>query len=131
MAMILVLDDVLDAVNLLKRILEKKGHQVVGFTDEEEAIAHVKNHKIDLAILDIKLKKLNGVQVLEELKKIDSQVRVMMLTGYPTLQSAKAALMMGAREYCVKPIDKEEFEEKVEKALSGIEGPRRPPSPHL
>jgi DNA-binding NtrC family response regulator len=118
MAMILVLDDVLDAVNLLKRILEKKGHQVVGFTDEEEAIAHVRNHKIDLAILDIKLKKLNGVQVLEELKKIDSQVRVMMLTGYPTLQSAKAALMMGAREYCVKPIDKEEFEEKVEKALS-------------
>ena len=117
MAVILVLDDVLDAVNLLKRILEKKGHQVVGFTDEEEAITHVRGHKVDLAILDIKLRKLNGVQVLEELKKIDPHLRVMMLTGYPTLESAKAALTMGASEYCVKPIDKDEIEEKVEKAL--------------
>ena len=117
MAVILVLDDVLDAVTLLKRILEKKGHQVVGFTEEEEAITHVRGHKVDLAILDIKLKKLNGVEVLEELKKIDPQIRAIMLTGYPTLESAKASLTLGAREYCVKPIDKDEIEDKVEKVL--------------
>lgn len=117
MAAILVLDDVLDSVILLQRILEKKGHQVFGFTEEEEAISHVRDHTVDLAILDIKLKKMNGVEVLEELKKIDPKVRVIMLTGYPTLESAKASLNLGAREYCVKPIDKEEIEEKVEKVL--------------
>ena len=117
MAAILVLDDVLDSVILLQRILEKKGHQVFGFTEEEEALSHVRAHTVDLAILDIKLKKMNGVEVLEELKKIDPKVRVIMLTGYPTLESAKASLNLGAREYCVKPIDKEEIEEKVEKVL--------------
>lgn len=117
MANILVLDDVFDAVNLLRRILTKKGHQVVGFTEEEEAIDHVRSNPVDLAILDIKLKKIDGVEVLAELKKVRPQIRVIMLTGYPTLESARESLRLGASEYCVKPIDKDEIEEKVEKVL--------------
>lgn len=117
MATILVLDDVLDAVILLSRILEKKGYQVLGFTEEEEAIDHVRKNKVDVAILDIKLKKISGVEVLAEVKKIDPQIRVIMLTGYPTLESARESLKLGANEYCVKPIDKDEIEEKVEKVL--------------
>ena len=117
MATVLVLDDVLDAVVLLRRILEKKGHQVVGFTEEEEAVAHVKTNRVDLVILDIKLKKMDGVEVLAEMKKADPQIRAIMLTGYPTLESARESLQLGASEYCVKPIDKEEIEEKVEKVL--------------
>lgn len=117
MATILVLDDVLDAVTLLRRILEKKGFQVFGFTEEEEAIDHVRNNKVDVAILDIKLKKISGVEVLAEVKKIDPQIKVIMLTGYPTLESARESLKLGASEYCVKPIDKDEIEEKVEKVL--------------
>ena len=117
MANVLVLDDVLDAVVLLRRILEKKGHRVVGFTEEEEAVAHVKTNRVDLVILDIKLKKMDGVEVLAEMKKADSQIRAIMLTGYPTLESARESLQLGASEYCVKPIDKEEIEEKVEKVL--------------
>jgi DNA-binding NtrC family response regulator len=117
MATILILDDVLDAVVLLRRILEKKGHRVVGFTEEEEAVAHVKANKVDLVILDIKLKKMDGVEVLAEMKKADPQIRAIMLTGYPTLESARESLQLGASEYCIKPIDKEEIEEKVEKVL--------------
>jgi len=117
MATVLVLDDVLDAVVLLRRILEIKGHQVVGFTEEEEAVAHVKTNRVDLVILDIKLKKIDGVEVLAEMKKSDPQIRAIMLTGYPTLESARESLQLGASEYCVKPIDKEEIEEKVEKVL--------------
>jgi DNA-binding NtrC family response regulator len=117
MVKILVLDDVLDAVTLLKRILEKKGYQVFGFTEEEEAIDHVKGNKVNLAILDIKLKKISGVDVLAEMKKIDPDIGVIMLTGYPTLESARESLKLGASEYCVKPIDKDEIEEKVEKVL--------------
>jgi DNA-binding NtrC family response regulator len=119
MAKILVLDDVMDAGLLVKRILEKKGHEVVSFTEEEDALDHARASKVDLAVLDIKLKKLNGVQVLEELKKIDSAMRVIMLTGYPTLETARESLRLGANEYCVKPIDKEELEEKVASALEG------------
>lgn len=117
MPTILVLDDVLDVVNLTKRILQKKGREIIGFTEEEEALTYARTHDVALAVLDIKLKKMNGVEVLEELKKIAPMMRVIMLTGYPTVESAQKSLKLGASEYCVKPIDNEELEEKVEKAL--------------
>ena len=69
MGRILVLDDILDASVMIKRILERKGHQVVVFTDEEEALAYLRSSAVDVAILDIRLKKMSGVDVLEELKK--------------------------------------------------------------
>ena len=119
MATILVLDDVLDAVILIKRILSRKGHEVITFTEEEEAIAYAAAHSVDLAILDIKLKRLSGVEVLEMLKKIAPAIRVLMLTGYPSLETAREALALGAGEYCVKPIDMDELEDKVAALLAG------------
>jgi len=118
MAKILTLDDVLDAGILIKRILERKGHEVFIFTEEEEALHHARTHTVDLAILDIKLKKMSGVEVLEELKKMDSDIRAIMLTGYPTMETARESLKLGADEYCVKPIDKDELEEKVAAVLN-------------
>jgi DNA-binding response OmpR family regulator len=117
MANILVLDDVLDAGLLIKRILERQGHQIFTFTEEEDAINYIKSNKMDLAILDIKLKKMSGIEVLTELKKIAPTIRAIMLTGYPTIGTAQESLELGADEYCVKPIDKDELEEKVASVL--------------
>ncbi len=117
MANILVLDDVIDAGVLLKRILERKGHNVLVYSEEEEALKYIAKNKIDLAILDIKLKKMTGVEVLELIKEISTDIKVIMLTGYPTLETARASVKHGADEYCVKPIDKEELESKVEEVL--------------
>jgi DNA-binding NtrC family response regulator len=119
---ILVLDDVMDAGVMIKRILERKGHEVTVFTDEEEALAFTRSAPVDVAILDIRLKKMSGVDVLEELKKISPQTQVIMLTGYPTLETARQAQEWGAFDYCIKPIDKDELEEKVASALAA--GPR-------
>lgn len=118
MANILALDDMEDAANLVKRILKRLGHDVHAFSDEEAAIEFAAGHPIDLAILDIKLKKMNGVEVLEELKKIHPRMKAIMLTGYPTMETAKASLKLGASDYCVKPIDNDELEAKVNQALS-------------
>lgn len=117
MAIILALDDVSDASILMKRILERKGHQVHAFTEEEDALAFARDEKPDLAILDIKLKRLTGVEVLEELRKISPGTRVIMLTGYPTLETARHAKALGATDYLVKPIDKDELEARVAAAL--------------
>lgn len=118
MADILVLDDVLDVGMMLRRILTRKGHQVHVFSDEEPAFEHARKNPVDMAILDIKLKKMSGVEVLDELKKINPRIRVMMLTGYPTLETAREALQLGADEYCVKPIDIDELEEKTAEILA-------------
>lgn len=118
MAEILALDDVQDATILIGKILTKKGHNVHTFTEEDEAIAYARANKVDLAILDIKLKKMSGIEVLGLLKAAAPEMRVIMLTGYPTVETAREAISLGADEYCVKPIDREELEEKVEKVLS-------------
>jgi DNA-binding NtrC family response regulator len=119
MATILVLDDVSDAGALIRRILEKKGHAIETFTEEEQALARIRKGGVDLAILDIKLKKMSGIEVLEEIKKIDRTIKVIILTGYPTLETARESVKLGANEYCVKPIDKLELEEKVAGVLQG------------
>lgn len=117
MAEILALDDVQDATVLIGKILKKKGHNVHTFTEEDEAIAFVKDNPIDLAILDIKLKKMSGVEVLKIMKESSPSMHAIMLTGYPTVETAREAISLGADEYCVKPIDRDELEGKVEKVL--------------
>lgn len=118
MAEIIVLDDVSDAGVLVRRILERKGHKVTAFTEEEEALSFARKRRPDLAILDMKLKKMTGVEVLEELRKVSPDTKVIMLTGYPTLETARESLRLGASEYCVKPIDKDELEAKVAEVLA-------------
>lgn len=122
MAEILALDDVLDATVLVGKILRKKGHNVHTFTEEDEAIAFARKHPVDLAILDIKLKKMSGIEVLALLKQEKPSVRAIMLTGYPTVETAREAINLGADEYCVKPIDRAELEEKVAKVLAAGAG---------
>ena len=119
MAEILVLDDVLDATVLVGKILSKKGHTVHTFTEEDAAIDFVKGHPVDMAILDIKLQKMTGIEVLALLKRLQPDMRAVMLTGYPTVETAREAGGLGADEYCVKPVDKQELEEKVERVLKG------------
>ncbi len=117
MSHIIVLDDVEDAGAMIQRILERKGHTVTVFTEEQDALDHVREQDVDIAILDIKLKKMNGVEVLRRIREVRPDVDVLMLTGYPTLETAKEAKGYGAREYLVKPIDKNELEEKIQAVL--------------
>ncbi|MBN2032006.1 MAG: response regulator [Deltaproteobacteria bacterium] len=118
MAKILVLDDMAETVVLIQTILGTKGHDVTGFTDEEQAIAYARSRDVDLLILDVKLKKLSGLDVLREIKRLQPQVKAMILTGYPSLESAREAKDLGVQEYCIKPMEKEELEEKAAQVLA-------------
>jgi len=117
MARILVLDDVLDAGVLIKRILQKQGHVVHVFHDEDEALRFTEKNSVDLAILDMNLPKMDGLDVLCEMQKALPRLPAIMLTGLPDADMAKQAFAQGAVAYCVKPIDKERLEERVAKAL--------------
>jgi len=117
MAKILVLDDEKDACDLIERILSST-HDVTTFTEEEEAIAFALREPVDLAVLDIKLKVMSGVDVLARLKQDNPDIKAIMLTGYPTVETARRSLTLGAHEYLVKPIDIDELEQKVKKVLT-------------
>lgn len=117
MARILVLDDVLDAGVLIQRILERKGHVVHVFHDEDEALRFTEKNPVDLAILDMNLRKMDGLAVLGEMQKSLPRLPAIMLTGLPDVNLAKQAFTQGAVAYCAKPIDKERLEERVAEAL--------------
>ncbi len=117
MARILVVDDEKDACDLIERILSSK-HEVKTFTDEDRALEYADGESFDLAILDIKLTRMSGVEVLSELKKRHPDLKAIMLTGYPTVETAKESITLGAQEYLVKPIDIDELESKVKKVLA-------------
>ncbi len=117
MAKILVLDDEKDACDLIERVLSS-AHKVQTFTEEEDAIDFAAREDVELAILDIKLKKMSGVDVLEKLKQDNPDMKAIMLTGYPTVETARRSLTLGAHEYLVKPIDIDELEQKVKTVLT-------------
>lgn len=122
MADILVLDDVLDAGIMIKRVLERQGHQVAVFDEEEQALAHLRGNPVAVAIVDIRLKKWHGVEILREIKKLHPTTQVILLTGYPTLETARRAQELGAFAYCLKPIDIQELAAKVSEALAARPG---------
>jgi len=117
MANILVLDDVEDAAVLISKILSRQGYTVHIFSNGEDAIRHGVTEKIDLAILDIKLRKMSGIEVLAELKRLQPEMKALILTGYPTAETVQDALSFGANDYCVKPIDKDDLENRVHQVL--------------
>jgi DNA-binding NtrC family response regulator len=113
MADIIVLDDMIDAAVLVQKILTRQGHVVHAFSEEDDFLTHLESSPVDLAILDINLKKMSGLDVLEMIKRRKPRVRVVMLTGFPSLETAKEAIALGASAYCVKPVDVKNLENTV------------------
>lgn len=113
MAYILILDDEPDSCNLLKRIGDGLGHHTAAFTDEDMAIDHATTNHVDLVILDLRLKRLNGVQVFERLRDVHPEIQGLILTGYPTPESAQKASDLGIRDYLIKPVDVDTLEKTI------------------
>jgi two-component system sensor histidine kinase/response regulator len=87
------------------RIVFKDRYQCVIATCGREGIEYARTHTVDAAILDIKMPDLSGVDVLRELKEIDPDTECVMLTGYETIETARAAVRFGASDYLNKPFD--------------------------
>src|SRR5665213_1161717 len=78
-----------------------------------EALAKIKETPFSVVVLDIRMPEMDGIRALEELRKIDPLVSVIMLTGYGTLLTAQQAMLGGANQYLRKPPDIEELVEAV------------------
>src|ERR1043166_7022906 len=100
------------------RIVFKDRYQCVVRTCGREGIDYARNHRVDAAILDIKMPDISGVDVLRELKEIDPNIECVMLTGYETLETARAAVRFGAADYLNKPFDVFFVRELMEKCLA-------------
>ncbi|MBF0120591.1 MAG: SpoIIE family protein phosphatase [Desulfobacterales bacterium] len=109
--LITLLDDDPIIIEVLKDYLERSGHEVISFTTINDAINNIEKQasKIDLLISDICLPDGNGINLLETLKQKNSDIDVVLMTGYPGSIRASDAILKGARSYLRKPIKLEEL----------------------
>ena len=120
MALILVVDDEQDACTMVHRILSVKGHEVVTFTEGQGALLWLERHRPHLTVLDLKLPGVDGMVLLRHIRECDPQSKVVILTAYPSSETARKALQLGAAKYLIKPIEIDDLEANVEEVLSSI-----------
>ncbi len=105
MAHILVIDDEKSIRNTLKDILEYEDHQVDLAEDGPTAIELFKKLKLDLVLCDIKMPEMDGIEVLEQLNELNSDVPVVMISGHGNIETAVESIKKGAYDFISKPLD--------------------------
>ena len=117
MKKILIVDDDKDLRFNLSGILKDEGHEVIAAADGKQALNALAENAPDLVLLDVRLPGMDGVELLEEMKKIEKNLPIIMLTAYSDVKSAVKAMKSGAFDYITKPFDEEELILIIEKAL--------------
>lgn len=115
---ILVIDDEKDVCDSFQDTLPEEGYGVVTALNGEDALALVKKERPDVVLLDIRMPGLDGIEVLEKIKKIDKNIAVVMITGYGDLKTARKAMRLGAFDYVTKPFNLDFIKAVLRDALS-------------
>jgi len=114
---ILVVDDELNFLTLLRWFLSQRGYTVATASSAEEALSLVEGQSFEVALLDIKLGSTDGIALLETLIDRVPQIKVIMMTAYPTMGSIKSAFDKGASRYLTKPVNVLELVELIRRLL--------------
>jgi two-component system response regulator (stage 0 sporulation protein F) len=115
---ILVVDDEEGARELFHTILTDEGYEVSLASSGEEALALFKANAFHLVVTDIKMPEMDGLQLLQEIRKTGSKTDVIMVTAYGEVESYLKAMSLGAAEYINKPIRIKELKRIVHKVLT-------------
>ncbi len=108
-ARVLVVDDEEDVRDALRDGLTTYGHKVQSAADGPEALEKIRNYQFDVAIIDLKMPRMDGIELLKSLKSLDGSIDAIMLTAFATVGSAVSALKLGAFDYLTKPTRIEEI----------------------
>ncbi|MBC7186953.1 MAG: sigma-54-dependent Fis family transcriptional regulator [Calditrichaeota bacterium] len=119
-AHLLIVEDNCDMCQTLADVLRREGYSVRTAYTGEEAIQIVEKYPVDLVLLDLRLPKMDGLQVLAHIKEIDPDVLVIMITAVSDPRPAVAAMKAGAYDYLNKPFELDELKMVVAKALETI-----------
>jgi len=117
---ILVLDDEPIVGDRLKPFLEGEGHRVEVFVDPKEALTRLKTKEFDIVLTDVRMENIDGIQVLERVRAKSDRTKVLMITGYATVELARQALSKGVFDFIAKPFKLEDIRAMVNKASEAL-----------
>jgi signal transduction histidine kinase/DNA-binding response OmpR family regulator len=116
-ARILVVDDEEGMCESLRTLISKEGYKVTTEEKGEEAIRKIRGNDFDLVITDIKMPRVDGLDVLKAARQKDQDAVVILMTGYASLESAISAINQGAYDYLMKPIEFPELKVSIQRGL--------------
>ncbi len=119
---VLVVDDTPMILHVFKRILREERYAVLTANNGKEALELVRQKSVELVILDLKLPDMSGLEILRRIKRLRDNVEVIVITGYGTMKTVRAAMRLGAYDYITKPFDDNYIKAVVENALSAASG---------
>lgn len=114
---LLIIDDDPAACRIFKKIIEKEGYRVLTATDAGRGLRLIQEKSPEIVFLDIKMPRVDGIELLRRIRKINKDVIVIMLTGFATLDTARKAMELGAYDYVTKPFDLEAIKASIRDAL--------------
>ena len=113
---LLIVDDEVGFVNILAKRLSRRNMEVTSTYTGTEAIQILRKQDFDVAVLDLKMEEMDGIEVLKIFKKMDPKMVVIMLTGHGSEQAAREGIEFGAFDYLTKPCELEELLAKIREA---------------
>lgn len=114
---VLVVDDDREICDFMETFLTKDGIAVHTLSEPANVADEVKNGGYHLVVLDLMMPDMDGVEVLQRIRKVDSDVAVVIFTGYPSLDTAVQSMKLDAVDYLRKPFDPDEFREVVGRVM--------------
>jgi len=118
---ILILDDEPIVGERLKAALQKDGFYVEIFIEPEKALARLSDKTFDIVVTDIRMDSMDGLQILEYVSKSSQSTKVIMITGFATIEVARESLTKGAFDFIAKPFKIKEIRATIAKAAEEIE----------
>ncbi|RJR24936.1 MAG: response regulator [Desulfobacteraceae bacterium] len=117
---VLLLDDEPIVGRRLKPAVEKIGCEVEVFEDPKSALNRIEEKTFDIVVTDIRMDDIDGIEVLERVKKRSPRTKVIMITGYAMMALAREAMEKGAYDFIAKPFTPEELRKAIAKAAQAL-----------
>jgi two-component system OmpR family response regulator len=114
---ILIIDDDKEICDYMETFLTRDGFYVKTLTMPQAALEEVRSGRYHLVILDLMMPKMDGIELLGQIRKVDTDIAVIIFTGYPSLETAVASLKLDVVDYIKKPFNPDEFKEVIDRVL--------------
>jgi len=112
---VLVVDDDANVCNTVNLILKDHGYHVEAFNSPSEALKVAQQQAFDIALVDLKMPEMTGVELIEKIREFDDHVSPIVMTAYPDVESATETMRLGGRDYITKPFREEQLLEAVDR----------------
>jgi two-component system, OmpR family, response regulator len=113
---VLIVDDEPDFVETIVKRLKGKGLDAEGVLSGRDAVARLDEAEFDVCVLDVKMPGMDGIETLSEIKKKNSPMEVIMLTGHGSVESGIRGLQLGAYDYIMKPVPFDDLLKRITQA---------------